>query len=141
LAISEQSGNRDNHRNTFSNYASINSPTNQNVRPEMVIFPDDPSSRHIADLKAQQNLAFCYSDPAISGHRPYSERHSPLFGSYPEERNFLNRNTYYNDAFNFEHRNLSGTYYIRKREFAGAILIGRNPNDVVSITNGEDFCS
>lgn len=147
LAISEQSGNRDNHRdqrnwNTFSNYASRNYPTNQNVRPEMVFLPtNDPSTIHISDLKAQQDLADRYPDPAISGHRPYNESHSPLFGSYPEEWNFLNRNTYYNDSFRFEHRTLTGTFHIRNGEFSEAILRGRNPNDVVRIINGQDFCS
>ena len=145
LAISEQSGNRDNRDqrnwNTFSNYASRNCPTNQNVRPEMVPGPPDPSTVHISDLKAQQNLADQYPDPAISGHRPYSSSRSLLFGFYQEEWNFLNRNHYYNDSFEFEHRNLTGRFYIRNGEFSEAILKGRNPDDVVRLTNGEDFCS
>jgi hypothetical protein len=51
----------------------------------MAIVANDPSSIHISDLKAQQNLAFCNSDSAISGHRPYSERYSPIFGYYQDE--------------------------------------------------------
>jgi hypothetical protein len=89
FAINQQSGNRDNpHRDQrISRFY----PTNQDVRPERV--PGStihPSTIHISHLKSQQNAEYLNPDPAVLGQRPYS--HSPVFGSYPEERNILNTN-------------------------------------------------